>query len=78
MTRPLILSSIWAYAALVWGSIAHSLVGLPDIGPVVAPALFAGIVILPHARNKRGHALTDSRIWSRVRWWLQATSTTES
>lgn len=56
MTRRLILSVVWAYALLVWGSIGHTLIGLPDIGPVVAPTLFAAIVLLPLARPGPGRA----------------------
>jgi len=78
MTRRLILSVVWAYAALVWGSMAHVFLGLPDVGPVVGPTLFAAIVLLPLARPGPGRANAQPPTWSRVRWWFQAGSRTDT
>lgn len=66
MTRRLILSVVWAYAALVWGSIGHTLLGLPDIGPVVAPVLFAAIVLLPLARRGHGASRSEANVVTRT------------
>jgi hypothetical protein len=78
MTRRLLLSAIWAYAALVWGSISHTFLATPDIGPGIAPILFVAIVLLPLAQHRWAQAPATSSIWSRVRWSFQRTPTTEA
>jgi hypothetical protein len=60
MTRRVILAVVWAYAVLVWGSMAHVFLGLPDLGPVVGPTLFAAILLAPLARRPRLPAITKT------------------
>ena len=61
--RPLIALT-WALAMLTWGSIAHYLFGLPDIGPllaVLAIALALGLPIGRRLRTASGLAAPQSR-----------------
>jgi uncharacterized protein YqgC (DUF456 family) len=46
-------ASIWAVAALTWGSIAHHLWGLPDFGVVLAVVAIALVVALPFPKAER-------------------------
>jgi hypothetical protein len=46
-------ASIWAVAALTWGSIAHHLWGFPDVGVVVAIVSVALVLALPLQRTER-------------------------
>jgi hypothetical protein len=72
MTRRITLSVVWAYAMLVWGSIAHTFLGIPDIGLLLALAVVAALVLLPLIRTRpiRAQALSPAR--SRVHLWFQA------
>ena len=58
MTRRLILSVVWAYAAWTGASMAHVFLTLPDVGPVVGPTLFAAILLVPLARRSNLPAIT--------------------
>jgi hypothetical protein len=58
MNRRLLLSIVSTYAACTWASMAHLFLGVPDIGPVVGPTLFAAILLAPWARRStRSRAL---------------------
>jgi hypothetical protein len=64
-------ASIWVVAALTWGSIAHHLWGLPDVGvgiAVVAAVLLLALPLRGSAREARGAispALLDNERTSR-------------
>lgn len=60
MTRRLTLSVVCAYAVRVWGSIGHTLLGLPDLGPVVGPMLFVATLLAPLARQSTLPAITEA------------------
>ncbi len=45
MKRLVILPAVWGYAAWVWASIGHTFMGLPDVGPLLASAVFVAIVV---------------------------------
>jgi hypothetical protein len=51
MSRRFVLSIVAGYAAWTWASMAHVFLGLPDLGPVVGPTLFAAILLAPLARQ---------------------------
>jgi hypothetical protein len=42
VVRIALLVGVWAYAGAVWASIAHHLIGLPDLTPVAALACALG------------------------------------
>jgi hypothetical protein len=49
-------AGVWILAALTWGSIAHHLLGLPDLGPAMAVASVVLVMALPRpgaARSQR-------------------------
>ena len=46
-------AGIWAVASLTWGSIAHHLWGLPDLGPVMAIVAVALMLATPLRRTER-------------------------
>lgn len=43
----LIVAGVWVLAALTWGSIAHHLLDLPDLGPAIAVVAVALVLALP-------------------------------
>ena len=42
--RRLVMAAIWALAVSTWASIAHHLMGLPDVGPLLVVVAFAGVL----------------------------------
>lgn len=45
MTRRIILAVVWAYAAWIWTSMAHVLLGIPDFGPAIAVLVGSGVLL---------------------------------
>jgi len=53
-------AAVWVLAALTWGSIAHHLLGLPDLGPGLAVAAVALVLVLPVPGAARARRPTTS------------------
>jgi hypothetical protein len=57
-------AAVWVLAALTWGSIAHHLLGLPDLGMGLAIVAVALVLALPESaagtrRSSRSPALVE-------------------
>jgi hypothetical protein len=57
--RRAVLAAVWGLAISTWASIAHHLMGMPDIGPVLVIATVAFILVRPAGRMNPSVAPTD-------------------
>ena len=49
--RRIVLAIVWGLAISTWAAIAHYLVGLPDVGPVLALATMTFVMLRPARRG---------------------------
>jgi hypothetical protein len=70
----LVLSIVAGYAAWTWASMAHVFLGLPDLGPIVGPTLFAAILLAPLARHSTESATSPADETGLASWKSRAKS----
>jgi hypothetical protein len=51
--KRILLAGVWTYAALVTGSMAHVLFGIPDFGLILAATVLAACLLPPMLNLRR-------------------------